>query len=146
MAVKHGPCLMIRGEGGGRIQAFEFTCPRKLLRISRLEHKTNNWMRSKISSFMGPQEPLLAPVKKFETCMVRACHTLQHPPQNQPPGHLGGGPRRGRHEKCWIDNIKKWTSLPMPELPTRASCRKDWKRISAESFPMSFRRPIRSRD
>ena len=32
-----------------------------------------------------------------------------------------------------MDNIKDWTSLPMPELLTRASCRKDWKRISADS-------------
>ena len=39
--------------------------------------------------------------------------------------------------KCWMDNIKEWTSLPMPELLTRASCRKDGKRISAESSLMS---------
>ena len=32
-----------------------------------------------------------------------------------------------------MDNVKEWTSLPMPELITRASCRKDWKRVSAES-------------
>ena len=32
-----------------------------------------------------------------------------------------------------MDNIKEWTSLPLPELLTRASCRKDWKRISADS-------------
>ena len=30
-----------------------------------------------------------------------------------------------------------WTSLPMPELLTIDSCRKHWKRISAESFTMS---------
>ena len=31
------------------------------------------------------------------------------------------------------DNIKELTSLPKPELLTRASYSKDWKRISAES-------------
>ena len=36
-----------------------------------------------------------------------------------------------------MDNIKEWTFLPMPELLTRASCRKDRKRISAESSLMS---------
>ena len=36
-----------------------------------------------------------------------------------------------------MDNIKEWTSLPIPELLTRVSCRKDWKRISAESSLMS---------
>ena len=39
--------------------------------------------------------------------------------------------------KRWMDNIKEWTWLPMPELLTRASCRNDWKRISAESSLMS---------
>ena len=56
------------------------------------------------------------------------------------------GRRRGRQRKCWMDNIKKWTSLPMPELLMTASCRKDWDRISAESSVMSFWRPSRSRD
>ena len=40
-----------------------------------------------------------------------------------------------------MDNIKKWTSLPM--LLTRASCRKDWKMISAESSLMSPQRSNR---
>ena len=38
-------------------------------------------------------------------------------------------------------NLKEWTSLPMPELLTKASCRKDWKRISAES-PLMSRNPV----
>ena len=37
---------------------------RKFLRISYLEHKTNDWVRSKISSLMGPQEPFLATVRR----------------------------------------------------------------------------------
>ena len=34
-----------------------------------------------------------------------------------------------------MDNIKELTSLHMPELLTRASCRKDWKKIFAEIVP-----------
>ena len=45
-----------------------------------------------------------------------------------------------------MDNIKEWTSLPMPEPLTRASCRKDWKRIFTVSSLMSLRRSHRSRD
>ena len=30
-------------------------------------------------------------------------------------GTLEGGRRRGRQRKCWMDNIKDWISLPMPE-------------------------------
>ena len=37
-----------------------------------------------------------------------------------------------------MDNIKEWTFLPVPELFKGASCRKDWKRISAESSLMSL--------
>ena len=56
-----------------------------------------------------------------------------------------GGRRRGRQRKCWMDNIKEWTSLPVPELLTRASCRKDWKRISAKSSPPPLSLSILSR-
>ena len=33
-----------------KTQAFETKCPRKLLRISYLKHKTNDWVRSKSTS------------------------------------------------------------------------------------------------
>ena len=33
---------------------------------------------------------------------------------------------RASCRKDWVDNLKEWTSLPMPELLTRASYRKDW--------------------
>ena len=54
-------------------------------------------------------------------------------------GTLEGGRRRGRQRKCRMENAKERTYLPMPELLTRASCRKHWKRISAESSLMSPR-------
>ena len=44
---------------------------RKLLRIFYLEHKANDWVRNKINVLVGPQEPLLATVKRP---VVRACH------------------------------------------------------------------------
>ena len=68
--------------------------------------------------------------------MVQACHTLRQLLQNHASGHLGGWAKLWSAEGCWVDNIKEWASLPMPELLTRASCKKDWKRISAESSLM----------
>ena len=41
-----------------------------------------------------------------------------------------------------MDNVKEWTTQPMPELLTVASCATDWKRIPAESFLMSPDDPI----
>ena len=38
-------------------------------------------------------------------------------------GTLEGRRRRGLQRKCWMDNVKEWTFLPMPELLTRTSCR-----------------------
>ena len=52
-------------------------------------------------------------------------------------GTLDSGRRRGRQRKCWIDNVNEWTSSLMAEQLTTASCRTDWKTISAESSGMS---------
>ena len=78
--------------------------------------------------------------------MVRACQTPRQPLRTILQGTLAGGWRRGRQRKCWVDNIKERTSLPIPELLTMASCRRVWKRISAQSFVMSTRRHNWSRD
>ena len=39
-------------------------------------------------------------------------------------GTLAGGQRRCRQRKWWMDNIKEWTSLPVPKLLTRAPLQK----------------------
>ena len=49
---------------------------------------------------------------------------------------LGAGDAVVDRGNAWMDSMKEWTSLPVPELLTKASRRKDWKRISAESTLM----------
>ena len=90
MVVKHGPCLLTLKKKKKGIQAFETRCMRKLLRLSYLEHKNNDWVRNKISFPVGPQEHLLATVKEVKSCMVRTCHAQRQPLQNHTSGHLGG--------------------------------------------------------
>ena len=51
-------------------------CLGKLLRISYMEHKTNDWVRSKIGFLVGPQEPLLATVKRRKLAWLR--HVTPH--------------------------------------------------------------------
>ena len=46
------------------MQAIETKCMRKLLRISRLVHNTNDWVRSKINFLVGRQELILVIVKR----------------------------------------------------------------------------------
>ena len=99
---------------------------RKLLCISYLGHKTNDWVQSKISLLVGPQEPLLATVKRWK--LAWSGHVTRHNILSKPSSrHCGGWWCCGWQRKCWMDHFKEWTSLPMPELLTRASCRKDWK-------------------
>ena len=112
---------------------FRTKCPRKRLCISYLEHKTSDWVRSKSNFIVGPQETLLTTAKGRKFAWFG--HDTRHDSLSKIilQGTLEGGRRRGRQRHCWMDNIKEWTSLPMPELLTGACCRKDWKRTSAES-------------
>ena len=97
---------------------------RKLLRISYSEHKTNNWVWSKINFRVGPQEPLLATVKRQELAWFG--HVTHHNSLSKTvlQGTLEDGQCYGWQRKCWID-VKEWISLPMPELLTTTSCRED---------------------
>jgi hypothetical protein len=129
-----------------RIQAFENKCLRRLLRISYLEHKTNQFVQDTVSAFVGPQEPLLATVKRRKLAWFG--HVTRHNSLCKTilQGTLEGGRRRGRQKKSWMQNVKEWTGLPMDELLTTAADRPGWRRISAASSLMSPRRPDRSRE
>ena len=74
-----------------RIQVFETKCTRKLLRITYLEHKTNDWMRSKINFLMDSQEPLLVTVKRLKLAWFG--HVTRHDSLSRtiPRGTLEGG-------------------------------------------------------
>ena len=128
-----------------RTQAFETKCHRKLLRIPYLEHMTNDWVRNKTNSLVGPQEPLLATFGRRKLAWLGHVTRVRHNSffKPTPQGPSEGGQSCGRQRNCWMNNIKEWTSLPMPKLLTRAYY---WKRISAELYLMSPRRPSWWRD
>ena len=93
----------------------------------------------------GPAGTSSGNCQETETCMVWV--TRHHSLSNTVlQDTVEGGRRRGRQRKCWMDNVKEWTTLPMPELLTMASRRQDWKRVSAESSLLCSRRPNRSKD
>ena len=79
---------------------------------------------------VGSQELLLAPVQRRKLAWFG--HFTRHDSLSKTvlQRTLENGQRRGRQRKFWIDNIREWTSQSMPELFTKASCRKDWNRIS----------------
>ena len=87
------------------IQAFETKYLRKL-RISYLEHKTNDWVRSKINFFVGPKEPLLTTVERLKLAWFG--YVTRHDSLSKTilQGTLKGGRRRGRQRKSWMDNVR----------------------------------------
>ena len=82
------------------------------LRISYLEHKTNDWVRSKINFLVGPQETLLAAAKSHKHAWFGYVTRRGSLSKAILQGTLESGGRRGRQRKCWMDNIKVWTPLP----------------------------------
>ena len=70
---------------------FETKYLRKLLRISSFEYLTNEWVQSKINSCVGPQELLLATVKRRKLAWYR--HVTHHDSLSKPTpqGTLEGG-------------------------------------------------------
>ena len=75
---------------------------------------TKDWVRSKIIFLVGPPEPLLATIKSRKP--ARFGYVVRHNNLSKTilQGTLEGGRHRGRRRKHWMDNIKEWTSLPMP--------------------------------
>ena len=133
MAVRYGPSLLTLRKESRHLRLSTWGA---LLCISYLKYKTNNWVWSKINFLVGLQEPFLAIVKRLKLTWFG--HVTHHDTLSITilQGTLEGGWCCGWQRKYWMDNIKKWTSLPMPELFTRASHRNDWNRISAESSLM----------
>ncbi|XP_070193795.1 uncharacterized protein [Littorina saxatilis] len=111
-----------------RIQAFETKSLRKLLRIHDTEHKTNDYVRNLVKIIAGPQEPLLATVKRRK--LMWFGHVTRHDSLSKTilQGTVEGGRRRGRQRKSWSDNIKDWTQLSFPDLLVTASDRNAWRR------------------
>ena len=92
--------------------------------VGHLEHKTNDWVRSKISFLVGPQEPLLATAKRLRLAWFGHVALHDNISKTIIQGTLKGGRCNGGQGKCLVDNIKEWISLPIPDLLTMASRRK----------------------
>lgn len=126
-----------------RIQAFETKCLRRLLGISFREHRTNEYVLNTIRNLVGPQEPLLATIKRRKLAWFG--HHTRHDSLSKTilQGTVEGGRRRGRPRLSWSDNIKDWMEMTMPELLSSAANRTNWRKTSASS---ALRPPRRLRE
>ena len=112
-------------------------CMRKLQRISYLERKTNELVRARVQSFVGPREPLLATVKRRKLQWFG--HVTRHDPFSKTilQGTVEGGRKHDRQRKSWLDNVKGWKTLSMPELLIEATYRAGWRHTSVSPSAVS---------
>ena len=116
-----------------RIQTFETKSFRRLLGISWADRKTNDFVREQVETLAGPQEPLLAIIKRRKLAWYG--HVTRHNsiPKTVLQGTLEGGRRRGRQTKSWLDNIKEWTQMDSPALIRLAEDRESWRQKAYRS-------------
>ena len=153
------PLLIKTTECASELHPYLYDIPWKVCkRFNRILSKPSAWgnfsvsptwstrpttgCRSKINFIVGPQKPLLATVKRWKRTWFG--HVTRHDSLSKTTlqGTLEDGQYCGWQRNYWMDYIKGWTYQPML---TMASCGKDWKRISAESFLMSPWLPNQSR-
>ena len=84
---------------------------RKILRVSWTAKKTNEWVLDKA----GVISELLDTVKSRKLAYYG--HTMRKQgsclEKEIMQGTMPGARRRGRPRTAWMDNIKKWTGLPV---------------------------------
>ncbi|KAI8511673.1 hypothetical protein Bbelb_107730 [Branchiostoma belcheri] len=109
-----------------RIQAFETKSLRRLLGISYHQHKTNVYVYQQVYSLVGPQEAMMSTVRRRKLQWFGHLTRHNNLAKTILQGTLEGKRRRGRQKKVWLDNIKDWTSLTVPQLLTAAQDRRTW--------------------
>ena len=112
-----------------RIQTFEMRCYRKIFGISFRDRITNEDVRNWVRAAIGPHDDLLSIIKtrklRWYGHVTRATGLANTIMQ----GTVPGGRRRGRPKKCWHDNIKEWTELPLAKTLRLAEDRDGWRKI-----------------
>ena len=106
-----------------RLGAFELWAYRKLLRISYLEHRTNEWVLNKV----GEERSLLRTIKTKKCSyfghIIRAGKIQRHIVE----GKINGRRGRGRPRRSWLRNIAEWTGLRMAAITQAAKDRRRWR-------------------
>ena len=136
MAVKHGPCLLTPKRGSKLLKnkVPEETFPHYLL-------GEQDQRLGEINFYVGwVHRSSSGKCQETETCMVWACHMPRKPLQNHPSGHFGGWVMPWSTEEM-LDEQHERMDIAAHARTAHKNCKKDQKRIYAELFLMSFRRP-----
>ena len=94
---------------------MEMRCYRKILRISYIDHLTNEEVRAKTQQAIGPHEDPLAIVKRRKLQWYGYVSHSSGLAKTILQGTVKGGRRQGRQRKRWEDSIREWTGLEFGE-------------------------------
>jgi len=120
MATYDCECWTLRKNEETRLDAFEMKGLRKILRVSWAVKKTNAWVLNKA----GVKRELLDIVKARKLAYYghtmrkqESCLNLPGERNNAEQFQVHGrARRRGRPRTVWVDNMHRWTGLPVEEL------------------------------
>ena len=110
----------------GNIEAFEMQCYRRSMKVPYTEHVNNETILTKVQTERG----LLASVKSHK--LKHSGHTTRH---NSLAKHIMLGPmpgkrRQGGQKKQWLDDLREWTGLIIPDLVCLAQDRGTYRRFA----------------
>ena len=109
-----------------RIEAFEMFCIRRLLRVSWIDRRTNEWCLEKL----GYKRELLGRVirrkLRFYGHIQRQANSLE---RDVLEGRVNGKRSRGRQKMTWQNNISAWTGMSMATARISVLDRDEWRRI-----------------
>ena len=108
------------------IKAFEMQCYRRSMKVPYTEHVTNN---DTILERVKRSRGLLASVKSHK--LKHFGHTARHNSlaKDIMLGRIQGKRRQGGQRKQWIDDLREWTGLTIPDLVHLAQDRAAYRRF-----------------
>src|ERR1043165_6629443 len=117
----------LRKEEERRIKAFEMKCLRRIMQISWMEKRPNEW----VLEAAGVERNLLKTVRKWK--MIYFGHIMRKEgtciEKEIIQGTNPGGRKRGRPRTNWLDNIKTWTGRTTEEVLRLTVDRGHWRNI-----------------
>ena len=107
-----------------RIDAFEMWCYRRLLRISWIDKRTNNWVLEKINSPLVLRNCIRNRKLSYFGHIMRKEESIE---KQIIQGKMEGSRGRGRPTTAWTDDIKKWAGGGMAGASIKARDREGWR-------------------
>ena len=109
-----------------RVDAFEMWCYRRLLGVSWMEKRSNNWVLEKVGveltvrgSINGRKLRYFGHINRRDVSVEKLI--LQ--------GSVEGSRGRGRPITSWTDDIKRITGLSMAEATQMTANRTEWRTL-----------------